>query len=428
MQDRNMAAPRRRILIDHARLVTVAGGDGPLAGPRQGRLGLVPGGALAVEDGRIVAAGPREEVLRQVDAGWGAAGEREQIDAAGRVVMPGLVDAHSHPVWAGSRAAELELRIRGADYVEIMAAGGGIASTVRATRAAGDEALLADLLLRLDQLMDHGVTTLEAKSGYGLSTAEELRQLRVLALAGTHHPMRIVPTFLGAHAVPDEFRGREDAYVDLVVEEMLPAVAAAFPAAFCDVFCDLGAFSLAQTERVLSAARALGLPLKAHADEFGHLGCAELAARMGAVSADHCIVTSPADMDAMARSGTVAVLLPGTTLGLGSTRFAPAREMLLRNVPLALGTDLNPGTCPCPDLPLIMAMAARYLKLTPDEVLVAATRNAAYASGRGAAVGRLEAGFAADLLLLETQDHRDLCYHFGQTPRMRVMVGGVWVR
>lgn len=418
----------RRILIDHARLLTVAGGDGPLAGPRQGRLGLVPDGALALEGGRILAAGPRDEVLERADAAWPAATEREVVDAAGRVVMPGLVDAHSHPVWAGSRAAELELRIRGAGYVEIMEAGGGIASTVRATRAASDEALLADLLERLDRLMDHGVTTLEAKSGYGLSTAEELRQLRVLAQAAERHPMRIIPTFLGAHAVPDEFRGREDAYVDLVVEEMLPAVAAAFPQAFCDVFCDLGAFSLAQAERVLRAARALGLPLKAHADEFGHLGCAELAARLGAVSADHCIVSSPADMEAMARAGTVAVLLPGTTLGLGSTRFAPAREMLLRGVPLALGTDLNPGTCPCPNLPLIMAMAARYLKLTPDEVLVAATRNAAVSCGRGAETGRLEAGFAADLLLLEAQDHRELCYAFGEAPRMRVMVGGVWMR
>ena len=240
--------------------------------------------------------------------------------------------------------------------------------------------------------------------------------------------MRIVPTFLGAHAVPDEFRGRDDAYVAMVVEEMLPAVAAAFPSAFCDVFCDLGAFSLAQTERILSRARALGLRLKAHADEFGHLGCAELAANMGALSVDHCIVTGPADMDAMARAGTVAVLLPGTTLGLGSTHFAPAREMLLRGVPLALGTDMNPGTCPCPNLPLIMAMAARYLKLTPDEVLVAVTRNAAYASGLGALVGRLEAGFAADLLLLEAQDHRELCYAFGEAPRMRVMAGGAWVR
>jgi len=423
-----MLPPPRRILIDHARLLTVAGGDGPLAGPRQGRLGLVPDGALAVEGGHILAAGARDAVLGRVEASWPAAAEREVIDAAGRVVMPGLVDAHSHPVWAGSRAAELELRIRGAGYVEIMEAGGGIASTVRATRAASDEALLADLLERLDQLMDHGVTTLEAKSGYGLSTAEELRQLRVLAQAAERHPMRIVPTFLGAHAVPDEFRGREDAYVDLVVEEMLPAVAAAFPQAFCDVFCDLGAFSLAQAERVLLAARALGLPLKAHADEFGHLGCAELAARLGAVSADHCIVSSPADMEAMARAGTVAVLLPGTTLGLGSTHFAPAREMLLRGVPLALGTDLNPGTCPCPNLPLILAMAARYLKLTPDEVLVAATRNAAVACGRGAETGRLEAGFAADLLLLEAQDHRELCYAFGEAPRMRVMVGGAWTR
>lgn len=421
-----MPGQGRRCLIDRARLVTVAGGDGPLAGPHQGRLGLVAEGALAVEGGSILAAGPREEVLRTIAAAW-PQGPDQAVDAAGRVVLPGLVDAHTHPVWAGSRAAELELRIRGAGYVEIMEAGGGIASTVRATRLASDEALLADLLARLDALLAHGVTTVEAKSGYGLSTAEELRHLDLLAQASRLHPLRIVPSFLGAHALPEAYLGRQEAYVDLVLEEMLPAVASAYPGIFCDVFCDLGAFTLEQTERILREARRLGLALKVHADEFGHLGCAELAAGLGAVSADHCVMTRPQDMEAMARGGTVAVLLPGTTLGLGSCHFAPAREMVLRGVPVALGTDLNPGTCPCPNLPLIMAMAARYLKLSPDEVLVAATRNAAHAVGRGREVGRLEAGYRADLQLLETEDHRELCYGFGTAPRMEAMIGGRWV-
>lgn len=409
------------LILDHATLLTLDDGrPGPLAGGAQAELGRVDDGAVAIAGGRFVALGPREAVL----PGLAAA---EVLDLGGQVLLPGLVDAHTHPVWAGSRAAELDLRVQGATYLQIMAAGGGIQSTVDATRAARTEDLVASTLLRLDELVARGVTTVEAKSGYGLTPDEELRQLAVLAEAARRRPLHVVPTFLGAHAVPPEYQGNEDDYVDLLVEEMLPRVAALHPGIFCDVFCDEGAFSLAQTRRILESAAALGLETKVHADEFAHLGAAGLAAELGCASADHLVVTQPAEMAAMARAGTVAVLLPGTTFGLGSSRFADARAMVAQGLPVALGTDLNPGTCPCPDLPLILAIAMRYLRLSTAEAIVAATRNAACALGRDKVAGRIAVGRPADLAVLADTDPRVLGYVFGANPIQRVMIGGRWV-
>lgn len=409
------------ILIDRATLLTLDDApDGPLAGARQGHLGVVEDGALALRDGAIVAVGPRAEVRR------GHAGPT--VDVGGRVVMPGLVDAHAHPLWAGERAGEFEARVQGAGYLEIMAAGGGIASTVRATRAASDEELLDGLMARLDRFLLYGATTVEAKTGYGLSVSEELRQLRLLEEADRLHPVHVVPTFIGAHALPDEYRGRPDAYIDLVVDEMLPAVAERNPGVFCDVFCDDGAFTRAQTARVLERAAALGLPLKVHSDEFANLGCTALAAELGAVSADHLSETRPEEMAALAAAGTVAVLLPGTTFGLGSSHYADGRAFVAHGVPVALGTDHNPGTCPSESVPFALALATRYLRLTPAEAVVAATRNAAYAVGRGDRAGRLSAGRPADLIVLDTRDYRDLAYRFGTNPVAGVMVAGTWVK
>jgi imidazolonepropionase len=408
------------VVLDHACLVTVAGGRGPLAGAAQGDLGLVADGAVVIAGGHIAAAGPRDAVLPGVDA-------RAGRDLHGHLVLPGFVDAHTHPVWAGDRAGEFERRIAGATYLEIMAEGGGIGATVRATRAASDDDLLVVLLGRLDRMMAHGTTTVEAKTGYGLATDEELRHLGVLARGDASHPVHIVPTFLGAHAVPEAYRDRQGAYVDLVIDEMLPAVSERHGGIFCDVFCDEGAFTLTESARILRRARELGLRLKVHSDEFANLGCTAVAAELGATSADHLAATSPAEMDALARGGTVAVLLPGTTFGLGATHFAPAREMVARGVPVALGTDFNPGTCPCESMPMIIALAARYLRLTPGETIVAATRNAACASGRGEVAGRLEAGFPADLVVADSDDYRDLAYRFGTNPIAGVMIGGEWM-
>jgi imidazolonepropionase len=410
------------LLIDGATLVTVDDDrPGSLAGAAQAAVAVVPNGALAVAGGRIAALGPAEAVRR-------ATRPREALEADGRVVLPGLVDPHTHPLWAGSRAGEFELRAAGASYLEISASGGGIASTVRATRHASDEELLRLLVERLDRFLSFGTTTLEAKSGYGLSGEQEERQMRLLAEARARHPLRLVLTFLGAHAVPDEFRGRSDQYVDLVVEQMLPTVARQWPDAFCDVFCDEGAFTPGQTERVLLRARELGLCVKAHSDEFANLGCTELAAELGAISIDHLAATRPDQMDAMARAGSVAVLLPGTTFGLGEAHFADARQMVARGVPVALGTDYNPGTCPCENLLFMVALATRYMHLTPAEAVVAVTRNAAAAVGRDARAGRLAVGRPADLVLLESDDYRDVAYRFGSTPVCGVMIEGVWLR
>ncbi len=392
-------------------LLTLAG-DGRRCGGAMGELGLVADGAVAIADGHIVAVGTTSELRAFHHA-------RREIDAAGRVVLPGFVDAHTHLVFAGSRQAEFERRIAGVTYLEIMAAGGGIMSTVRATRAASLAQLVSEARPRLARMLAHGTTTAEAKTGYGLTTADELKCLQAIDLLNRSQPLELVPTFLGAHAVPEEYAGRTGAYVDLVVNEMLPSVSEKAQSSahsapmFCDVFCDEGAFSLEETRRILSAANALGMSLKVHADEFAHLGAARLAAELGAVSADHLLRTPSEEMAAMAEAGVVAVLLPGTPFGLGRHDYADARTMISVDLPVALGTDLNPGTCYCESMPFVMALACRFMKMTPAEAVVASTVNAAYAIGRGADLGRLEPGFVADIVILDADDYRHLTYRFG---------------
>ncbi len=412
-------------------LLTLAG-EGPRHGNAMNGLGLIADGAVAVAGGKIVAAG-RTAALRSAYQG-----ERE-VDAHGRVVLPGFVDAHTHPVFGGSRQGEFEQRVAGASYLEIMAAGGGIMSTVRATRLATPDDLLREAGPRLARMLANGTTTAEAKTGYGLNAASEVASLQAIHALNACQPVELVPTFLGAHAVPEEYAGREEAYVDELVDNMLPAVllateshlgAAGAARLFCDAFCDLGAFTLAQTRRILSAAARFGMPLKVHADEFAHLGAARLAAELGAVSADHLLRTPPEDMLAMARAGVVAVLLPGTPFGLGQHEYADARAMIAANLAVALGTDLNPGTCYCESMPLIMALACRYMRMTPAEALVASTVNAAHAVGRGADLGRLQPGCGADILVLDTDDYRDLSYRFGSSlvatviKRGKIVFGG----
>ena len=387
-------------------LLTLAG-DGPRCGGAMGELGLITGGAVAIANGHIVAVGTTSEVRGRYRA-------PREINAGGRVVLPGFIDAHTHPVFAGSRQDEFELRIAGATYLEIMAAGGGIMSTVRATRSASVTQLVDEARPRLARMLAHGTTTAEAKTGYGLTTADELKSLQAIQALNAAQPLELVPTFLGAHAVPEEYADRADAYVDLVIEEMLPAVLEAESApVFCDVFCDQGAFDIVHTRRILVAAKRKGLALKVHADEFAHLGAVALAAALGAVSADHLLHTSHNELKAMAEEGIAGVLLPGTPFGLGHREYADARTMIEVGVPVALGTDLNPGTCYCESMPFIMALACRFMRMTPAEAVVASTVNAAYAIGRGADLGRLQPGFIADLLILDAEDYRDLAYRFG---------------
>ena len=385
----------------------------PQRGRELGELGLIPDGAVLFRDGVIVAVGATAELRA-------AYPHEDSFDAGGRVVMPGFVDPHTHLVWAGDRAAEFELRLEGKTYLEILAAGGGILSTVRATRAASQHKLLESTRQRIYTMFRHGTTTAEAKTGYGLTKASELRQLEALLKLDANGPLEIAPTFLGAHAIPPEYADDPEGYTRLVCAEMLPAVAAWWqqhangrPLPFVDVFCETGAFSLEQSRRILETARGLGFPLKIHADEFDNLGGARLAAELGAVSADHLVKTSDADITALARSQTAAVALPCTPFGLAEMHYTPAQKILDAGGLLAIATDLNPGTAWCESMQFAIALACRYMKLTPAQAIAAATINAAAAIGRAKRIGSLHPGKQADLLLLSVADYRHLGYRFG---------------
>ena len=411
-----------------AQLLTIAS-DGPKRGAAMGGLGIIEDGAVAVKDGLITLVGPTSEVRGQVTAA-------EEIDAAGKVVMPGFVDPHTHLVFAGDRADEFEQRIKGATYMEIMAAGGGIMNTVRATRAANVEQLVEESQTRLDRMLAHGTTTAEAKTGYGLDAENELKMLEAIRRLDAEHPVDLVPTFMGAHAVPTEYQGRTEEYVDLVIEEILPRVASSLVAhpssLFCDVFCDEGAFTLEQSRRVLEAAvsscnvtaQALGFGLKIHADEFRPLGGTKLAVELGAISADHLVCTPDDEIELLARSGTIAVALPGTPFGLGHHEYTPARRIIDSGGALALATDLNPGTCWCESMQLIVALACRFMAMTPAEAIVAATINAAHAIRLGDQVGSLEVGKKADILIMNIPNYRHLSYRFGVNLVDKVIKGG----
>jgi imidazolonepropionase len=322
------------------------------------------------------------------------------------------VDSHTHLLFAGDRADEFELRLQGVSYQEIAARGGGILRTVRSTREASRNTLKSLARRRLDRMLCLGVTTVEIKSGYGLSFHDELRLLEIVAELDREHPCDLVPTFLGAHEVPEEYRDRRHEYVAVVSEQMIPAVAERGLAEFCDVFCDQGAFSVAETARILTAAREHGLRLKLHADEFSNQGATELAAEFGAVSADHLIQVSQAGIEALRRAGTIATLLPGTSWFL-RINYAPSRRLIEAGVPVALATDCNPGSCMTENLPLIGAMACTQLGMRPAEVITALTLNAAAALGRADRIGSLEVGKQADLVLCDVPDYRQLFYHFG---------------
>jgi imidazolonepropionase len=414
------------LLIEHAaQLITIASPGGPKRGTAMRELGIIHDGALAAVDGQIRYIGTTDEVRAQVQAA------ARRIDARGKAVLPGFVDAHTHVIFAGDRVDEFERRLQGATYLELMVAGGGIMSTVRATRAASEEQLAAESAARLDKMFAHGTTTAEAKSGYGLTTADEMKMLRVIARLDATQPLELVPTFLGAHAAPAEYAGRADDYIRMVVDEMLPAVKAlGDPLPFVDIFCDEGAFTVEQMRYVLDAARALGFPLKAHLDEFAALGGTPIAAALGATSVDHLVMSGAADLAALrGHSATIPTLMPATPFGLGLGHYAPARQMIDDyGLAVALGSDLNPGTCWCVSMPFAIALACRGMRLTPAEALVAATLNAAYAVGRGAQLGSLEVGKQADVLLLETPDYRHLAYRVGENLVETVVKRGQVVR
>jgi imidazolonepropionase len=415
------------LIVGAAEVVTLEGGV--RRGAAQGDVGRLraedPNGpnapVIAAWEGRILAVGPRHAVEAALDADGYALGRFARLDAAGGTVTPGLIDPHTHLLFAGAREDELELRQRGASYLDILAAGGGILSTVEATRAASEAALLAHGRHWLDEMLGHGVTTIEAKSGYGLDLETELRLLEVAYRLGAEGPVDVVPTWLGAHAVPAEYRSRPDgteAYVRALLEEQLPGVAAHGRARFADVFCETGVFTADQSRRVLEAAAALGLQPRLHADELAPSGGAELAAELGAASADHLATPSPAGIAAMAAAAdddraVVATLLPVTTWFLMKDHHAPARAFIDAGVPVAIGTDFNPGTSPTASLPLAMTFACINLGLSPDEALTAVTINAARALGLEDEVGSLEAGKAADIVIWRPPTSKQIPYWLG---------------
>lgn len=401
-------------LIRCGQLVTCAPGAQPRAGAAAGDLGVLHPGAMGLADGRVAWTGTLE-ASRELRA-------RTVLERPRACVVPGLIDAHTHPVYAGSRVHEFAMRARGATYLEIHQAGGGILSTVQATRQADEAAMVERTARILERMRAHGATTVEAKSGYGLDEATEVRDLRVIREAARRLALDVIPTFLGAHAIPPEYADRRAAYVDLLVERMIPRVAAERLAEACDVFCEEGAFTLEESERILRAAQAHGLAVKAHAEEFEYLGGARMAASLGALSVDHLLSLPSADFGALREAGTVAVLLPATTLFLGKTAYAPARGLVDAGVPVAIATDFNAGSCMTESLPAALALSVMQMKLTPEEAVLAGTVNAAHALGRGHDRGSLEPGRRADFLVLEVDDYREWLYHFGVN-----LVAEVWI-
>lgn len=413
-----MRMPESLAILNCSQVLTLAGPARPRVGTELRELGIVSPGALLVRDGLIERVGSRAEIEKLIDA------ETNVIDAGGRVVLPGFVDAHTHPVFAGTRVGEFEERSRGATYQEIAARGGGIQSTVEQTRAASVDELVTAGRRYANWFLRGGTTTVEAKSGYGLSLEDELKLLRAIQRLDQETRLRYVPTFLGAHSVPPEYRARRAEYVSLIVAEMLPQVAQQKLAEFCDVFCEERVFTTDESWKILSAARCHGLGLRMHADQLSLSGGAKLAAELGTVTADHLEHTDAAGIAALKAADVQPVLLPGSVYALGSSRYPAAREMIDAGLAVVLATDFNPGSSPTPSMTMVLSLAATHMKMMPAEAITAATINAAYSLKRGERLGSLERGKVADLAIHDCDDYRELAYFFGIEHAWRVFVHG----
>ncbi len=399
-------------------MVTVAGPARPRVGEELRQLSIIEDGALLVRNQRIEQVGRRSEIERLVDDSY------EVVDAGRRVVLPGFIDAHTHPVFAGTRAGEFEERSQGATYQEIAAGGGGIQSTVRATREATLDELIASGKRYANWFLRNGTTTVEAKSGYGLTLEDELKLLRAINKLDEQTPLRYIPTFLGAHDIPPEYKSQREDYVSLLIEEMLPCVVGEKLAEYCDVFCENKVFTVDESRKILNAAGQAGLGLRVHADQLSLSGGAELAAEVHAATADHLEHADRNGIEALKSAQVQPVLLPGSVYALGSSRYPPAREMIEAGLPIVVATDFNPGSSPTPSIPMVLSIAATHMKLSPAEGITAATINAAYSLGRGDELGSLEAGKIADFVIHDCEDYREIPYFFGLEHPWQVYAAG----
>src|SRR4051794_14298515 len=402
-------------VLNASQLVTLSGPKRPRVRTELSELGIVRDGGMLIRAGQIEKVGPSDEIANEV-------GDAEVVDAAGRVVMPGFVDAHTHLIFGGNRLEDFERRARGETYEQIAKAGGGIWSTVEKTRAASEEDLFKVAKKRVGWFLKCGTTTIEAKSGYGLTLEDELTILRVIRRLNDETPLEIVPTFLGAHAVPRETSA--DKYVDLVINEMLPRVAKEKVAEFCDVFCERGYFEVEQARKILTAAKMLRLKLRGHVDQLTNSGGAKLMADLGATTADHLEKTDEQGIAALKKAKVQPVLLPGSVYALGLREYARAREMIAAGLAVVLATDFNPGSSPTASMPMVLSLACTQMKMSPAEAITASTMNAAYSLNRGDKIGSLEAGKLANFVIFDCEDYRELAYWFGIPQTWSVYVKG----
>jgi imidazolonepropionase len=405
-------------VVNCGQLVTVAGPARARVREELRELSIIEQGAMLIRNGAIEQVGPQALLTSQLPS------DCEILDAGNGVVLPGFVDAHTHPIFAGTRVDEFERRTAGATYEEIAAAGGGIRSTVRKTRAASEDELFQIAKRRADWFLRGGTTTVEAKSGYGLTLEDELKMLRVIRRLNSAGPLRYVSTFLGAHEVPDEYRGRTAEYVGLLIDQMLPRVAREKLAEYCDVFSEPTAFDLSSSRKILEAAKALGFGIRMHADQLTHSGASQLAAELGASTADHLERIDELDIRALAQAGVQPVLLPASVYCLGRHKFPPAREMIEAGLAIVLATDFNPGSSPTPSIPFVLSLASTQMRMTPAEAITSTTINAAYSLGRGGQIGSLETGKRADFVIHDCSDYREISYFVGIESARAVYIDG----
>ncbi len=410
------------LIINAKELLTIAGSKNPRTRSEMTELGIINNGALAIKDNIVIDVGSTKELINKFDA------PSKVIDAIEKVVMPGFVDPHTHPVFKQTREDEFEMRINGRSYVEISQSGGGIRSSIAGVRETPEDELYKLAEKRINKIISNGTTTLEAKSGYGLSTESEIKMLKVIKKLNKNLPIDIISTFLGAHEFPTEYKYDKEKYIDILMNEMLPKVRELDLAEYCDIFTEDHVYNIEQSRRILKRAKELGFKIRMHADEIEPIGGAELAAEMGAISADHLGAASDEGINTMRDNGVIAILLPGTIFSLGMKKYARARDMIDAGLAVALATDYNPGSCNCDSMQFVITLACLQMKMTPAEAITASTINASYSLGLGDKVGSLEIGKRADILIMDMPSYQYLPYHFGSNNVETVIKNGKIIR